>query len=271
MRATGILSVCVLVSTGTLSAQRLLDFDGGDRVTIPNSAELNPSQITVECEVNFGRIAWGTGYSGTDSQFFICKGGDTTAGLYRFNQSGRPDGTRSLSFGIGTNPPYAFAVAVMPLETDRWYHVAGTYDGNDVALYVDGSPVADAHAPGLTVGNSKPLYLSYNDVSGYPYYLTGQLDEVRVWNYARREQEIRSTMWRSLTGQEPGLVAYWDFEGPIGSQTVYDRSGNGNDGWLGATLGVDPDDPTRIPEPATLSLLALGAMATIRRKQRPWR
>jgi hypothetical protein len=38
-----------------------LQFDGGDRVIIPNSASVTPAKITVECLVNFGRLASGSG------------------------------------------------------------------------------------------------------------------------------------------------------------------------------------------------------------------
>ena len=156
----------------------------------------------------------------------------------------------------------------MPLETDRWYHVAGTYDGTYVKLYVDGDCKEDTYAPGITLGNSEPLYLSYNSASGFPYYLTGQMDEVRVWNYARSEQEIGSTMWQSLTGQEAGLVGYWSFEEAVDCQFVYDHSGSGSTGRLGSTVGVDVDDPARVPEPACLALLAAGATAALMRRRR---
>lgn len=183
-------------------------FDGDDRVTIPDSPSLNPEQITVEYWVNFGRLAYGPGYSGTDSQFPICKGGDRTPGAYYFYQGGDA-GAYTLYFCIApifsTN---TVAGGIAPLEADRWYHVAGTYDGLTMRLYLDGDLLGSNTVGGIPVGNSSPLYFSYNNVGGYPYFLTGKMDEVRIWDYARSAEEIESTMYRTLTGEEPSLLGY---------------------------------------------------------------
>src|SRR5262249_27307850 len=40
----------------------------------------------------------------------------------------------------------------------------------------------------------------------------GQMAEVRVWNIARSEAQIRETMFQRLTGKEPGLFGLWNFE-----------------------------------------------------------
>jgi len=70
----------------------------------------------------------------------------------------------------------------------------------------------------------------------------GLIDEVRVWNVARSEAAIQSTMNTPLIGNEPGLVGYWKFNEGSG-QTAYDSTLNSNDGQLGSTPGVDPSDP----------------------------
>ncbi len=38
------------------------------------------------------------------------------------------------------------------------------------------------------------------------------VDEVRIWNVARTPAEIQSTMNTALTGSEPGLLLYYDFD-----------------------------------------------------------
>ena len=40
----------------------------------------------------------------------------------------------------------------------------------------------------------------------------GALDEIRIWSVARTEDEIRVSMNSHLTGQEDGLVGYWNFD-----------------------------------------------------------
>lgn len=54
------------------------------------------------------------------------------------------------------------------------------------------------------------------------------LDEIRIWNRARTHKEIRSTMNAPLTGDEPGLAGYWNFD----DGTAKDLSPNKNHGAL---------------------------------------
>jgi hypothetical protein len=229
-----------------------LQFDGGDRVIIPNSASVTPAKITVECLVNFGRLASGS----------VTNGGDRTEGGYYLAQGSREN---CLFFGLGPFWDGHIVSADTPLEKGRWYNVAGTYDGNELSLYLDGLLLNSLTVGAVSIGNSSPLYFSYDDVGGFPYFLTGQMDEVRIWDYARNATEIRSTMGVQLSGSEPGLAAYWNFNEAIDSQTVYDVTAAFNDGQLGSSPGVDFDDPTRsaVPEPASLAVWSILAMVGI--------
>src|SRR5262249_31885001 len=64
----------------------------------------------------------------------------------------------------------------------------------------------------------------------------GQLDEVRIWNVARTEEQIRETMSRKLTGQEPGLVGLWNFDDP--ANPGRDSSPGRHDGQLMGNAAV---------------------------------
>lgn len=217
--------------------EHALFFDGNDRVIISNTTSLNPSAITIECWVNFAQ------HSG--AQFLVCKGSDREHGAYRLIKGGIEPGTHWLTFSLGRWwDGYSASTSGLSLGTDQWYHVAGTYDGQTLRLYLDGNLVASKSIGVKTVGNSYPLYFSYNDLGGsYPYYLTGQLDEVRIWNYTRREEQLQAAMHRVLTGEEYGLVGYWRLNEGTG-QVISDSSSGGSNGRLGETTGVDPDDPT---------------------------
>ncbi|MHC4266511.1 MAG: LamG-like jellyroll fold domain-containing protein, partial [Planctomycetota bacterium] len=83
--------------------------------------------------------------------------------------------------------------------------------------------------------------------------LDGILDDVRVYNRALSEEEIRSTMHIRLNGNEPGLVGYWDFDEGEG-QAAYDMTANANDGQLGSTAGVDESDPEWVESDAPIGL-----------------
>lgn len=45
----------------------------------------------------------------------------------------------------------------------------------------------------------------------HAFMLLCRLDEFRVWTHSRSQAEIQRDMYKSLTGTEPGLFAYWDF------------------------------------------------------------
>ncbi len=261
-----IVMVCVGVGTGLLSADTYLEFDGDDYVLVNEPVGLSPTEVTLESMVNFGRIATGDGYSSTDSQFIVSKGNEQNEGTYRLTQ-GSMDGDPALVWAVGQPYRSNRIKVAFPLEADRWYHLAGTYDGTALKLYVDGELVDENVIGSVVVGNSDPLYLGYNALSGWEYFLTGGLDEVRIWDHAREQADIRRDMGVALTGAEPGLIGYWDFEEEQSSQWALDLTGGQNDAQLGALPDPDPADPTRVPEPTLLSILAAGALVALKRRR----
>ena len=67
----------------------------------------------------------------------------------------------------------------------------------------------------------------------------GDLDNISLWETAISSLEINQYMNCPPTGNETGLVGYWSFEEGQGD-TVYDLSGNGNDGIInGAIYSTD--------------------------------
>lgn len=166
--------------------------NGDDIVAIPDNSVLDPSQITVCCWVELNRLAYGNGLQWNQSQMFICKGGDGTSGAYFLCQSGDNSESFFIGFQIGPWQNDNYIKAYFPLETDHWYFVTGTYDGDMMKIYLDGVILLSKDVGNISVGNDSPLYFGYNDASGYPYYLDGVLDEERVYNKALSEEEIWS-------------------------------------------------------------------------------
>ena len=236
--ATNSTSVTIIVNAQqTIPFSNYLSFDGGDRIIIPDSLSLSPAQITVETWVLLYSLSTGAG-----GEFFICKGGDRTSGAYILAQGLDVD----KSFGFELAPytsGYIVSPQYLPLETNRWYHVAGSYDRQTMKLYVDGVLQGSKDIGSVKVGNASPLYLSYDDVGGFPYYLSGCLAEVRIWDVARSASDIQSDMNSILTGSESGLVGYWRLNDGSG-QVAHDSTSNGNNGQLGSTSGIGTDDPT---------------------------
>jgi len=105
---------------------------------------------------------------------------------------------------------------VSNLSTDKWYHIAATWNGADrttMALYVNGVPVGtrtDAGDVGVT-GVSDPgagtklMVGNWNDGARF---LNGGIDEVRVWDKLRTQAELRATAYDTLPRSSAGLLAY---------------------------------------------------------------
>ncbi len=140
----------------------------------------------------------------------------------------------------------------------QYTHVAATYEASTgtASLYING--VFDtSKSVGNSVSNSTGnLYYGFDPVGSDPP-LKGIIDEARIWNIARTESEIQSTMNQTLNGNETGLIGYWKFDEGTGTIT-YDATSSHNDGTIsGATWvisGVLPVEHTidNIPEEFSL-------------------
>jgi hypothetical protein len=126
----------------------------------------------------------------------------------------------------------------------KWYHLAGTYDGRTITVFVNGLAVASQNAAGGLYIDQSDLYIGKGD----PEYLYeecfhGELDEIHIWNVARSQEQIQAAMNTSLSGKEEGLVAYWNFD----DGTAKDLSGHGNNGVLdGDAKVVESPLPTSV-------------------------
>lgn len=135
-------------------------------------------------------------------------------------------GYRSLHFYIKRANGSIFSVrSHNTLTLDEWVHIAGTYDGNDMKLYLNGELIAsasvndDLYAPSGTFRINAPTENAHVVI-----------DEVRVWRRARTAQELREFMHFPPQGSEQGLVSYWQFNEDSGNVII--DSASGNDGTL---------------------------------------
>ncbi len=93
-----------------------------------------------------------------------------------------------ITFDGDTFPTTVRAEASVPLY--RLVHIAGTFDGERVRLYVDGQLVAERlHRGTIRTTSQRPTMAarSSTDRGGY---LVGRVYEVRIWSAARTQEEI---------------------------------------------------------------------------------
>ncbi len=82
------------------------------------------------------------------------------------------------------------------LERNRWYHIAGVYDGKERRLYIDGQLNASEPKTG-TISRGGRITIGQG--------FTGLVDEVKVWNRALSANELKQAM-RADRGRVQSLL-----------------------------------------------------------------
>ncbi|MDN3695317.1 T9SS type A sorting domain-containing protein [Chryseobacterium tructae] len=170
--------------------------------------------------------------------------GDTNSALLRLGDAGLVN--NKLQFVLSINNVQQKLASTTALNANTWYHVAATYDGASMKLYINGTLDASrAQTGSLSSNGAFNVGYSYNTSRNF----NGKIDEVRVWKRALSQTEISQNMC-AISLPASSLAAYWKFNEGSGS-TVQDSSGNG------ATLtltGVDASNwVTDLPCPAGTS------------------
>ena len=156
-------------------------------------------------------------------------------------------------------------------DLDRWYHVAATYDGQAMRIFVDGELDAEAQVGAITAPTgSNPLQIGRRhnvEASSSKLQFIGLIDDVRVWDLARSSNQLLDGVTTQVAGDEPGLVAAYSFDSAAGT-AIADSSGNGRHGTLfttaapGSTLRpgrlVDASALTDLTRLETLDLSGTG-------------
>jgi len=162
-----------------------LSFDGvDDLVTIPGAAALGGSRLTVEAWV------FPAALSGWRTAVMKEAPGTLAWGLYAHDNAPRPAITAGFA-GVDTSAP-----GTAPLVLDTWTHLAATYDGSTLRLFVNGVQAAAVPAAGALAAAADPVRIGGNTIWGE--YFSGRIDEVRIYDRALSAAEIREDMKRAV-------------------------------------------------------------------------
>jgi len=164
-----------------------LSFDGSDDwVTVPDASSLDlTSAMTLEAWV------YPTG-SGTVARPIVGKERPSSAAWF-LNAATSGVSNPSVAVRLGSN---VVASAAGPLPVNTWTHLAATYDGAFLRLYVNGTLAVERAASGVLATSSRPLRIGHNDVDGGVF--LGRIDEVRVYARALGAQQIQADMTRPV-------------------------------------------------------------------------
>jgi Concanavalin A-like lectin/glucanases superfamily len=120
-----------------------------------------------------------------------------------------------------------------PVPVNRWSHLAVTYDGAMLRLYVNGSEVSSRATTGAIKRTTDPLWIGGN--RPYGEYFRGLIDEVRVYDRVLSPRDVRADMARGPRWRPEGLVGAYPLDRRTATLAA-DASGNGNAGEvIGAT------------------------------------
>ena len=78
------------------------------------------------------------------------------------------------------------------LPTGSWSHLAATYDGTTLRLYVNGAEVAQLAVSGAILTSNSPVRIGGNQVWGGEWF-NGSIDEVRIYNRGLTRPRSRRT------------------------------------------------------------------------------
>ena len=173
---TGAVGTASWIASGKFGNALL--FNGTNaRVTVADSPSLDlTTAMTLEAWV------YPTGGAG-QWRDVIYKGPDDIYYLESHTSNGPP-----ATGGTFANP--LFGTAVPPLNT--WSHLAATYDGTTLRLYVNGVQVASRAQTGPIATSAGALTIGGDALYGQ--HFSGRIDEVRIYGTALSASEIQTDM-----------------------------------------------------------------------------
>ena len=258
-------------NTGTLSNTswstsgkygKALSFNGTNAwVTVPSSNSLGlTTGMTAEAWVN--PSALGNAYRAV---VFREQPGNEVYALYA-DQAGAA--SAQLPTGEVYVGGYKDANGASGLALNSWTHLAETYDGSSVRLYVNGTLVSTTAAPGSFSSSSQPLRIGGDSIWGE--YFSGLIDEVRVYNRPLSAAEIQQDMASSISPSDtqaptaPGNLAA---SGSLSSASLSWSASSDNVGvtrydvYRSTTSGFTPSAANRIAQPTGTSYTDTGLAA----------
>ncbi|MFV5699430.1 LamG-like jellyroll fold domain-containing protein [Flavobacterium sp. ZT3R17] len=239
----------------TLMLCNVVNFDGiDDNINFKNNFNLNNGNFSIEVWLKSNAT-----------------NGNTQTIISKHLNPSSTDGydLRLVNNFISFNWNNNSIIATHPIDTNRWYHIAITFDGTNYKLYIDG--ILDKTTSGVNPTLNTVDYIigamSQNTNTPYNYY-NGYADELRIWNVSLTVDQIRQMMNQEITndglGNVKGVIVPKNISGLIWSNLsgyyqmnraddilngyLIDKSGNSKNGKL---KGIYIQEPDTAPIPYT--------------------
>ena len=121
---------------------------------------------------------------------------------------------------ITTNNGYFRTPDICEIQLNKTYHAAMVYDGTTLKFYRDGILMSQVAATGNLFQNTWKTTIGWYDPAFWNTQFIGYINEVRIWNVARTQAQIRTYMTSSLPNPttQTGLQAYFTFDNLLNKQ-----------------------------------------------------
>ncbi len=205
--------------------------DGTNHLEIPHSPELDPEQFTLEL---WAFVPTDHQVSKRTPPWLVCKNrneyADGNYGIVLLG--GRPRAVMNIG---GGRENYLFVDGQHHLKTEAWNHLAMSYDGETMRLYVNGQPAGEKNiGRKRTPGHHGLAFGRRQDNSGDGYHFRGAVDEIRIYDRALTPAEVRQR-GRQPEIDHPALkpTRQWGFQADGVAASAQPR-----ESWRNASIGV---------------------------------
>jgi hypothetical protein len=174
---------------------------GNSFVEFPHADDLEPQQLTIESWVFIDEYA---------------PPGDTRRWL--INKNGNEGNNGHYALLLHDEKPFAYlniggqfqAEANTRLALKQWQHVAMTYDGVTLKVFLNGVECGATAVNRARTPWDRSLVIGRRQDG--PFAFTGLLDEVRIYNRALPADELKSHVTDPANASKDGLLRHWNFD-----------------------------------------------------------
>ena len=150
--------------------------DGTQCLEIADGEELRPSTFTFAAWASVMTPA--ASFANVFSRPFM---GATTT-MNTFESFVLPTNAWGVNVGTG--------IRSTPVVPQVWHHVAGTFDGSMLTMYLDGAPIQESVVGSLRYGTESFLIGCDRDSGVAIFFVTGAIDDVRLYSRPLDAEEI---------------------------------------------------------------------------------
>jgi lysophospholipase L1-like esterase len=170
-------------ATGGRDGRGVYDFDGSDdALIVPDAAALDADYVTLAAWIRLDSYP-------VDPRVISKEYGTTEPySIYTLSVGGDGDvGKLQLRVGlVGQDRIIVTGNTVISLS--QWTHVAATFDGAEVVLYINGTPDITAPVSGTLRHNDQPVYIGASEFYGR--FFDGRIDDARIYPYALSGDQV---------------------------------------------------------------------------------